>query len=94
MYGVAVCLAVVMWHALPAEVRSQLPRPRLRHGIHPIQFMFVAWLVGWFGLLFVKIEDLNVLAPINYQAGMRWGSGLLIATAVVIAVTFFLTSQA
>ena len=53
--------------------------------------MFASWIGGWFLLLFVRGEDLHVLAPFDYQALIRVLAVALICVAVAITGFFALS---
>ena len=85
LFGLAIGAVILVWRHLPPALQQEFLRNQPRRTMNPVAVMFTVWLTGWFGLLFVKMEDLNVLAPINYQAGLRFVAVLFIATAVIIA---------
>jgi hypothetical protein len=47
--------------------------------------MAIAWTAGWFITLFVRIEDLNVMTPMNYQALCWFVGSVLIGASVIMA---------
>ena len=77
---VAVCICLpaevwaLRWHVLR---RTSIPAPGV---------MIVFWSAGWFAYTFVHAEDLNVLAPVNYQSGVRVSAIVSLAVGGVIAV--------
>jgi hypothetical protein len=55
-----------------------------RRGVPPLPVvMLVLWTGGLFTTLFLKAEDLNVLAPFNFQSLYRW-TGIVAAFAGVV----------
>lgn len=86
---VAAAIALgIFWSLLPPEIRQELFADHGRRVGNPPRLMFGCWLTGWFLVLFVRAEDLNILAPIQVQAWCRIGGALLIGAALLIA-TFF-----
>jgi hypothetical protein len=61
-------LAIVAW-SLPPE--AWYPVGYRRRMFTPAAAMCCFWLTGWFVLLFVRAEDLNVLHAFNYQKILR-----------------------
>lgn len=81
VFVVVVALAIALCRQLPPELFAY----KRRAGFNPVALMFLTWLAGWFGLLFVKMEDLSMLNPFNYQAALRVLSVVLIAGSLFFA---------
>ena len=89
VFAAIVVLLALFWFNLPAEVKGGLGGfgrrvPSLRG------LMFLGWIGGWFVLLFVRAEDLNIVSPFDYQGLTRIIAGLMIAGALVIGGFFSL----
>ncbi len=56
----------------------------------PLPFLMIAaWISGWFAALFVRVEDLSVLAPIDYRSLLRGVAITVIAFAVAVAALLY-----
>jgi hypothetical protein len=84
LFSAAIVLLALFWHNLPPDVKGGIGHYG-RGIMNPRNFMFAGWIGGWFTLLFLRVEDLNVLAPVDYQGLCRVLSCLLIAGALTIA---------
>jgi len=88
LFGLMVVLLAIFWSLLPAELRAAAWR-RHHRGVPQLPaLMFAGWVGGWFLLLFVRGEDLHVMAPFDFQALVRVIALALIAAALAI-VGFF-----
>jgi hypothetical protein len=88
LFAAAIALIAIFWSVLPDEVKaiafSRVPRrvPSLP------RMMFTGWVGGWFLLLFVRGEDLHVMAPFDFQGLARVIAVAMICGALAI-VGFF-----
>lgn len=48
-------------------------------------WMSFGWIGGWFLMLFVRAEDLHLMAPFDFQGLNRVIAGLMIIGAILIA---------
>jgi hypothetical protein len=61
-----------------------------RFVLPPLPFVMIAmWVFGWFVALFVRVEDLNVLAPTDYRVLFRGVAIVLIALSVALSVLLY-----
>ena len=86
----AVGLIVAFWWIMRAEIQEELFRYRGRRIANLPFLMFLTWLTGWFLILFVRAEDLQIAAPADIQAWCRAVGVLLILASLLIAGFFSL----
>ena len=87
---VVAIIAVALYSAqLPAEAWTRMRGGRFV--LPPLPFvMIAAWVGGWFAALFLRAEDLRVVAPINYQALYRGIAIAVIAFGSCVAGLLYL----
>jgi hypothetical protein len=88
LFLAALGLIVAFWWIMPAEVQQELFRYRGRRIANLPFLMFLAWLSGWFLILFVRAEDLQVMNPSDIQSWCRAAGALLILASLLIAGFF------
>jgi len=86
----ALALLAIFWGVLPDNITRMTSR-RLygRHIVIPV-VMIIAWIGGWFTLLFVRAEDLHITAPFDYQLLCRVIGLSMIFSSIVCAGIFAL----
>ena len=84
----AIILVALFWWTLPDELRKMALHRAPRRAANLPALMAAAWIGGWFILLFLRGEDLQVLAPFNYQTLIRVIAVALLSAAVAIAGFF------
>lgn len=77
LFSAVVAAVLVVWLFLPTEVVDEISFRRTRK-------ILTGWLGGWFTLLFVRVEDLNIQAPANIQSMVRW----IAICAIIFSVLF------
>lgn len=92
LFAIIFLAIIVFWALLPTEVKDVALGSSRRFGrarwLSLPAFMFVGWIGGWFLLLFVRVEDLHVMAPFDYQKLYRLIAVMLILAALAAAAFF------
>jgi hypothetical protein len=88
----ALSLLAVYWSSLPGELREVMFKKQRGLGSLPV-LMICGWCGGWFTLLFVRAQDLNVVSPFPFDQLNRVLAGMLIAASVLIGITISMTFE-
>lgn len=83
MFIAALLASLVFVAVLPDAAWIASGRRTLRLVPVPIA-VAVVWQAGWFVLLFIRVEDLNVAMPWDYQLICRWIGAVAIAGATLV----------
>lgn len=84
LFVVMAALLAAFCFILPPEIRSMAFHSP-RHITSLGGWMTIGWLGGWFLMLFVRAEDLHLMAPFDFQGLNRVIAGLMIFGALLIA---------
>ena len=89
-FVVAVLAICLFWSLLPADVRHMMGRRYVGRRSGLAAYMFIAWIGGWFTLLFVRAEDRNIVTPYDYKSLCKVVGLLMIVGATFIAGVYVL----
>lgn len=79
----------ITWFLLPEETRHSVQRAILNRTGRILLVGPMLWTAGWFMLLFVKGEDLDLLVPSNLPALIKLVGGTIAAVGFVLGVASF-----
>lgn len=80
------CVAVLVLFCIQLPSAAFVPR---RRGL-PLSWLTSAcWLGGWFVILFLRVEDLHVRLPFDFQPFYRFVGGLMVTGALLMAVVLW-----
>jgi len=78
-------LVLAIWILFCFQLQPEAWLPRVR-SLFPAPFLvLIGWAGGWFTLLYLRFEDLNVMRRRDFQTPVRIGAGTAILLALIIA---------
>jgi hypothetical protein len=85
LFAAAICFAAIICFLLPNQAWRERWPLGMRMRIPVPGVMLVLWTAGWFTVTFVRAEDLNVLAPVDYQRMLRGAASSAIVVGMALA---------
>ena len=92
IFAVTTAIALMFCVFLPSEAWTRMGNSHGRSlPIPPLPFvMLFLWIGGWFTLLFLRVEDLNIMLTNDYQRLYRWSSAAVVFVGLCLAGLLYL----